>query len=93
MEGGKFDFVLNCYLVTIVDYALEVLVHSYWAMVDGVNVRYNVQLLHVALTLPRGRHPHLVHIWLISLVGVASILLGLGKNSHVLVFLAFSIQV
>jgi hypothetical protein len=25
MEGGKFDFVLNCYLTNIVDYALEVL--------------------------------------------------------------------
>jgi hypothetical protein len=66
MEGGKLDFVLNCCLITIVDYALEVLVCSYWAMVDRVNVRYDVQLLHVALTLPQGRHPRLVHIWLIS---------------------------
>jgi hypothetical protein len=33
----------------IVDYAL---VCSYLAMVDGVNVRNDLQLLHVALTLP-----------------------------------------
>jgi hypothetical protein len=66
MEGGKLDFELNCRLITIVDYALEVLVHSYWAMVDRINVRYDVKLLHVTLTLPRGRHPRLVHIWLIS---------------------------
>jgi hypothetical protein len=81
MEGGKSDFVLNCYLVSIVDYALEVLVRSYWDMVDGVNVRYDVKLLHVALTLPRGHHPNSVRIWLITLVGVASTLLGLGNNS------------
>jgi hypothetical protein len=57
-------------------------VRSYLTMVDGINVRYDVQLLHVALTLPRGRHPHLVHIWLIALAGAASVLLGLGKNSR-----------
>ena len=66
MEGGKLDFVLNYCLITIVDYVLEVLVHSYWAMVDRVNVRYGVKLLHISLTLPQGFHPRLVHIWLIS---------------------------
>jgi hypothetical protein len=66
MEGGKLDFELNCCLITIVDYALEALVHSYWAMVDRVNVRYDMQLLHASLTLPRGHHPRLVRIWLIS---------------------------
>jgi len=55
--------------------------HSYWAMVDGVNVRYDVQLTHVALTLPRGLLPHMVFIWLIALAGASSTLLGLGKNS------------
>ena len=54
---------------------------SYWAMVDGINVIYDVKLLHVTLTLPRGCHPQLVRIWLISLAGVASVLLSLGKNS------------
>jgi len=51
-EGCKFDFVLSCYLVTIVDYALEVLVCLYWAMVDRINVISNMKLLHVALTIP-----------------------------------------
>ena len=52
MEGGKLDFELNCCLITIVDYALKVLVCSYWVMVDRFIVRYNVQLLHVSLTIP-----------------------------------------
>jgi hypothetical protein len=34
---------------------------SYLAMVDGINEINDVQLLHVALTLPRGRQPHLIH--------------------------------
>jgi hypothetical protein len=83
IKGGISDFALNFCLATMVDYALEVLVCSYWVMVDGVNVRYDVKLLHVALTLPRGPHPHLVRIWLIVLAGVACALLGLGKNSRV----------
>jgi hypothetical protein len=45
MEGVILDFKLNFYLMTIVDYVLEVLVFSYWDMVDRFNVRYNMQLL------------------------------------------------
>jgi hypothetical protein len=61
MSYWKVENVICFVLMAhIVDYAL---VHSYLVVVDGVNVRNDVQLLHVTLTLPRGRHPHLVRIW------------------------------
>ena len=52
-----------------------------WLCLMEINVGNDVQLLHVTLTLPRGRHPHLFALVLVDLAGAASVLLGLGKNS------------
>ena len=61
MSYWKVENVICFVLMAhIVDYAL---VHSYLVVVDGVNVRNDVKLVHVTLTLPRGRHPHSIQIW------------------------------
>jgi hypothetical protein len=62
MEGGKFDFCIELLFGKHIGLCVGGWAHSYLDIVDGINERNDMQLLHIALTLPQGHHPHLVCI-------------------------------
>jgi hypothetical protein len=68
VEGGRFDFELQliCLLAHMVNYVFYGEMYGIlgalhtWLWWVVINVGNDVQLMHVILTLPRGRHLHFV---------------------------------
>jgi hypothetical protein len=52
-----------------------------WLWWMEINVRNDVQFMHVVLTLNRGRHLHYTRVVLVALVSIASVFLNLWKDS------------